>query len=69
MVKPVSDQFRVSGTTLDHEQSPRSCWRAMESAATGTVQKVQSTFEPPPPMPASRRGPQHLIHDLVHEDA
>lgn len=43
--------------------------KAMEAARSGTTQKVQSTFEPPEPMPATDRGPQHLIHDRVHEDA
>ncbi len=43
--------------------------KAMESAATGTTQKVGSSFEPPAPMATSDGGPQHLIHDRVHEDA
>lgn len=42
--------------------------KAMESARTGSVQKVDSTFEPPAPM-TETEGPRHLIHDRVHEDA
>jgi len=43
--------------------------KAMESAASGTTQKVSSTFDPPEPMPLRDAGPQHLIHDRIHEDA
>jgi predicted dehydrogenase len=43
--------------------------KAMEAARTGVTQKLTTTFEPPAPMPADARGPQHLIHDRVHEDA
>jgi hypothetical protein len=42
---------------------------AMEAAATGTTQKITSTFTPPAPMAVGDHGPQHLIHDRVHEDA
>lgn len=42
---------------------------AMEASRTGTTQKLTSTFVPPDPMPENARGPQHLIHDRVHEDA
>jgi predicted dehydrogenase len=42
---------------------------AMEAAATGTTQKITSTFAPPAPMAGDEHGPQHLIHDRVHEDA
>ena len=42
---------------------------AMEAARTGTTQQITSTFTPPAPMSAHDSGPQHLIHDRVHEDA
>ncbi|CCH76045.1 Oxidoreductase domain protein [Nostocoides japonicum T1-X7] len=42
---------------------------AMEAARTGVTQQVRSTFEVPAPMPETDRGPLHLIHDRVHEDA
>jgi predicted dehydrogenase len=42
---------------------------AMEASATGTTQQITSTFEPPAPMSTRDFGPQHLIHDRVHEDA
>ncbi len=42
---------------------------AMEAAKTGTTQQVTSTFTPPAPLSAHDSGPQHLIHDRVHEDA
>jgi hypothetical protein len=41
----------------------------MEASATGTTQQITSTFEPPAPMSTRDFGPQHLIHDRVHEDA
>ena len=43
--------------------------KAMTAAATGSTQQIDSTFEPPEPMQAADCGPQHLIHDRVHEDA
>lgn len=43
--------------------------RAMDAAATGTTQKVTSSFESPAPMAAADGEPQHRIHDRVHEDA
>jgi len=43
--------------------------KAMESASSGTTQKVDSTFEPPEPLPETAGSAQHLIHDRVHEDA
>lgn len=43
--------------------------RAMDAARTGTTQQVSSRFVRPDPMPADVRGPHHLVHDRVHEDA
>jgi len=43
--------------------------KAMEAGRTGTTQKLQSTFVPPAPMARGQRGPEHLVHDRVHEDA
>lgn len=43
--------------------------KAMEAAASGATQRVESTFTPPDLMPRIDAGPQHLIHDRVHEDA
>lgn len=43
--------------------------KAMQSAASGSTQRLTSTFEPPEPMDVVDTAPRHLIHDRTHEDA